>query len=57
GTTFRDYRMVNGESGRNGALLQVYGKAGRRCPRCARTLRKIVVAQRGTTYCPACQRV
>ncbi|MDP8928472.1 MAG: bifunctional DNA-formamidopyrimidine glycosylase/DNA-(apurinic or apyrimidinic site) lyase [Actinomycetota bacterium] len=56
GTTFRDYRMVNGESGRNGGLLRVYGKEGQPCPRCAKPLRKVVVAQRGTTYCPACQR-
>lgn len=56
GTTFRDYRMVNGESGRNIAFLQVYGRAGLPCSRCGTALRKVVVAQRGTTYCPACQR-
>ncbi len=56
GTTFRDYRMVNGESGRNITSLQVYGRSGRPCSRCASPLRKMVVAQRGTTYCPNCQR-
>ncbi len=56
GTTFRDYRMLNGESGRNIAALQVYGRAGRPCRRCGGPLRKVVVAQRGTTYCVACQR-
>jgi formamidopyrimidine-DNA glycosylase len=57
GTTFRDYQMVNGESGRNATFLVAYGQQGRPCPRCGEALRKIVVAGRGTTYCPRCQRV
>jgi formamidopyrimidine-DNA glycosylase len=56
GTTFRDFQMVNGASGRYADFLDVYGKAGLPCPRCATTLRGEVVAQRGTTYCPRCQR-
>lgn len=57
GTTFRDYQMVNGESGRNATFLVAYGQQGRPCPRCGALLRKIVVAGRGTTYCPGCQRI
>ncbi len=57
GTTFRDYQMVNGESGRNATFLIAYGQEGRLCPRCGTPLRKIAVAGRGTTYCPRCQRV
>ena len=57
GTTFRDYQMVNGQSGRNADFLDVYGRAGLPCPRCGTALRHTVVAQRGTTYCPRCQRV
>jgi formamidopyrimidine-DNA glycosylase len=56
GTTFRDYRMVNGESGRNAEFLIAYGQAGRPCPRCGTPLRKIALGGRGTTFCPACQR-
>ncbi len=56
GTTFRDYQMVNGESGRNADFLDAYGRAGLPCPRCATILRGAVVAARGTTYCPRCQR-
>ena len=56
GTTFRDYRMVNGESGRNADFLIAYGQAGRPCPRCATALRKVVLGGRGTTFCPRCQR-
>src|SRR5919197_77787 len=56
GTTFRDYRMVNGESGRNATFLVAYGQAGRPCPRCGTPLRKMVLGGRGTTFCPSCQR-
>jgi formamidopyrimidine-DNA glycosylase len=56
GTTFRDYQMVNGASGRNAEFLVAYGQAGRPCPRCTTPLRKITVAGRGTTLCGVCQR-
>lgn len=56
GTSFRDYLMVNGQSGRNAGFLAAYGQAGRPCPRCATPLKKTVVGGRGTTYCPVCQR-
>lgn len=56
GTTFRDYVMVNGESGRNASFLIAYGQVGRPCPRCKTPLRKVVLGGRGTTYCPRCQR-
>ena len=56
GTTFRDYQMVNGESGRNASFLVAYGQEGRPCPRCKTPMRKIVLGGRGTTYCPRCQR-
>lgn len=56
GTTFRDYRMVNGSSGRNGTFLIAYGQAGQPCPRCGTPLKKIYLGGRGTTYCPHDQR-
>ncbi len=57
GTTFRDYQMVNGQSGRYAQHLDAYGQHGRPCRRCATTLRRMVVAQRTTSYCPRCQRI
>lgn len=57
GTTFRDYQMINGESGRYADFLSAYGQGGLPCARCGTPMRKTVVAQRGTTYCPRCQRV
>jgi formamidopyrimidine-DNA glycosylase len=56
GTSFRDYQLVNGQSGRYLSELDAYGRAGLPCRRCGTTLRASVVAQRGTTHCPRCQR-
>jgi formamidopyrimidine-DNA glycosylase len=56
GTTFRDFQMVNGDSGRNAGFLVAYGQAGRPCPRCGTPLAKISLGGRGTTFCPTCQR-
>ncbi|MFA9429261.1 bifunctional DNA-formamidopyrimidine glycosylase/DNA-(apurinic or apyrimidinic site) lyase [Egicoccus sp. AB-alg2] len=56
GTTFRDYQMVNGESGRNADFLMAYGQGELPCTRCGTPMVRSVVAQRGTTHCPTCQR-
>lgn len=56
GTTLSDYRTVYGESGDYADRLDVYGRAGEACPRCGGLLERMVVGQRGTTYCPDCQR-
>jgi formamidopyrimidine-DNA glycosylase len=50
-----NYRQVDGDSGENRAEVKAYGKSGTPCSRCKSNLVKIVVAQRGTTYCPDCQ--
>jgi formamidopyrimidine-DNA glycosylase len=57
GTTLYDYRTVNGEVGAYLEKLDAYGHHGDPCPRCGRTLERMVVAQRGTHYCPRCQRL
>ena len=57
GTTLQDYRTVNGEVGGYAAQLQVYGRGGAPCLRCGRPISKIVVAGRGTHFCPHCQRL
>lgn len=56
GTTLRDYRTFDGEPGENEAHLEVYGRAGEPCARCARPLRSMTLDARTTTYCGACQR-
>ena len=35
---------------------RAYGRAGLKCFRCKGILKRIVVAQRGTTFCPGCQK-
>ena len=35
--------------------FQVYGRAGELCPVCATPIQRMVVAQRGTHFCPTCQ--
>jgi len=56
GTTFRDYRTVDGGSGSNQLSLRCYGRGGLACPRCGTTLVRRVLDGRGTTWCPTCQR-
>ncbi|WP_372808031.1 bifunctional DNA-formamidopyrimidine glycosylase/DNA-(apurinic or apyrimidinic site) lyase [Pontiella sp.] len=52
-----NYRQVDGETGENRAVVNAYGRGGKPCPRCKNPLEKTVVAQRGTTFCPACQTI
>lgn len=56
GTTLSDYRTVYGEQGGYADRLDVYGRAGAECPRCGGQLERLVVGQRGTTFCPDCQK-
>jgi len=55
GTTLNDYRTVAGEAGSFAAYLDVYGHAGEACRRCGDQLRRTVIGQRGTVFCPTCQ--
>lgn len=61
GTTFNHFRDSEGEKGNYTDQLKVYGRAGKKClrPACRQAgvaLIKSVVAQRGTVYCPICQK-
>ena len=56
GSSISDYVDANGRPGEFQNSHQVYGRLSRPCPRCGRSVRRIVVAQRGTHYCPACQK-
>jgi formamidopyrimidine-DNA glycosylase len=50
------YRTPQGRPGAYQAQLAVYGRAGKPCPRCGNTIRRLVVGQRGTHVCLRCQR-
>jgi formamidopyrimidine-DNA glycosylase len=56
GTTIRDYRRTDGATGEFQIKLSVYGRDGEKCPRCGSVIKRIVVSQRGTHFCPHCQR-
>ncbi len=55
GTSFRNYRAVNGRSGAFQFSLDVYGREGQACRRCGRSIERIVQAGRSTFFCPSCQ--
>lgn len=57
GTSLRDYARPDGSLGYFQSLRRVYQRAGEPCPRCRSKIKRIVVAQRGTHYCPRCQRL
>jgi formamidopyrimidine-DNA glycosylase len=57
GSSVSDYVDAEGRRGGFQLLHEVYGKEGEPCPNCGFPIRRIVVAQRGTHYCPDCQRV
>jgi formamidopyrimidine-DNA glycosylase len=56
GSSISDYVDAAGERGSFQLQHQVYGRAGDPCPICGTAIRRIVVGQRGTHYCPKCQR-
>ncbi len=57
GTTIQSFKFGLGETGRFVSELQVFGRVGQPCPRCKTQICKIRVAQRGTHFCPRCQRL
>jgi len=59
GTTFgagkTHFVLPRGERGRNQEHLNAYGQTGAPCPRCGTPIRRILVGQRSTHFCPKCQ--
>ena len=47
--------LPRGERGRNQEKLNAYGQTGAPCPRCGTPIRRILVGQRATHFCPKCQ--
>lgn len=56
GSSISDYVDASGAKGNFQQLHQVYGRQGEPCTRCGEPVMKIVVGQRGTHFCPRCQR-
>jgi len=57
GVSFSSFRDVYGNSGENQQHLVVYGRGGRGLPClvCGEPVQRIVIGNRGTSFCPACQ--
>lgn len=56
GSSVSDYVDASGQQGGFQHLHRVYRRQGQPCPFCGTPIRRIVVAQRGTHFCPRCQR-
>ncbi len=57
GTSFSEYRDLWGEAGDNYNHVRVYHQQGNLCQRCGAPIERITVAQRGTHFCPGCQKL
>ena len=57
GTSFDEqYKNVNGESGYFSQQLYAYGQTDKPCARCQTPIRRQAWANRGSHFCPRCQR-
>ncbi len=55
GTTFSDFRDLEGINGNYGGQAWVYRRAGQPCRRCGNTIIKEKISGRSTHWCPQCQ--
>ena len=51
-----NFQSLSSRQGRNREALQVFRRTGETCRRCGQTIRRIIVGQRATHICPACQK-
>ena len=56
GSSVSDYVDADGEAGLFQVQHRAYGREGQPCLACKTPIKKIVVAGRGTHYCPRCQK-
>ncbi|MBH8603906.1 MULTISPECIES: DNA-formamidopyrimidine glycosylase [unclassified Thermoactinomyces] len=56
GSSVRSYVNGEGEMGMFQLQIQVYGRKNEPCLRCGNAIERIVVAGRGTHFCPECQK-
>ncbi|RFF26786.1 MULTISPECIES: bifunctional DNA-formamidopyrimidine glycosylase/DNA-(apurinic or apyrimidinic site) lyase [unclassified Wenzhouxiangella] len=56
GTSLRDFTVGDGTPGYFGQSLKVYGREGLPCPGCGEPVRREIIGQRSTFFCPRCQR-
>ena len=55
GSSISDYVQPDGSDGAYQDERRVYDRTGEPCPRCAATIKRVVIGQRSSHYCPGCQ--
>ena len=55
GTSFRDFRDLQGVNGNYGREAWVYGRSGAPCRRCGAPIQRQVLSGRSSHWCPRCQ--
>ena len=56
GTTFSDFRDLEGESGSFGLQTNVYRRTGQKCHKCRNLIEKQKISGRSTHWCRKCQK-
>ena len=56
GVSISDYRRISGEKGTYQDCIMVYNRRGEKCLNCGAIIEYININQRGTYYCPRCQK-
>ena len=56
GASIRDYVTPDGADGSFQEERRIYARTGEPCDSCGTPIRRIVLGQRSTHYCPRCQR-
>ena len=56
GTTLRDFVGGDNKPGYFKQRLNVYGRSGQECKICKSILKNLKIGQRGSVYCPECQK-
>jgi formamidopyrimidine-DNA glycosylase len=56
GSSISDYVNPDGSDGGYQNERRVYGRTDEPCPTCGTAIRRVVIAQRSTHFCPACQK-
>ena len=56
GSTIRTYHVTADKVGQFQDFLQVYSRKGKECPICHHRIEKAFIDNRGTEYCPNCQK-
>jgi len=56
GSSVATYCLLDESRGNYAREHKVYGKEGKKCPRCGTPLKKILIQSRTTIFCPKCQK-